>query len=64
MKEFFCENGKLSMTRLLSLITVVTGLAMGIIVAVKGNASTSLATISLGFVGTGLGSKVLQKMKE
>jgi len=64
MKGFFEENNKLSMTRLMSLVTVITGLAIGIIAAVKGNANTSLTTIALGFVSTGLGVKVLQKIKE
>lgn len=64
MKQFFQEDSKLSMTRLLSLLTVVTGLAMGVIVAVRGNANTSLATIAIAFVSTGLGSKIIQKVKE
>jgi putative Mn2+ efflux pump MntP len=64
MIDFFKEDTKLSMTRLLSLVTVLTGLAIGVIAAIKGNANTSITAISLGFVSAGLGTKVIQKMKE
>lgn len=64
MKAFFEEGSKLSMTRLLSLLTVLTGLAVGIILALKGNANSSMVSISLGFVATGLGTKIVQKFKE
>jgi hypothetical protein len=64
MVGFFRENSKLSMTRLLSLVTCLTGLAIGVIAAVKGNANANITTIALGFVGTGVGAKVIQKMKE
>jgi uncharacterized membrane protein YeaQ/YmgE (transglycosylase-associated protein family) len=64
MIDFFKEDTKLSMTRLLSLVTVLTGLAIGIIAAIKGNANASIVSIALGFVGSGLGTKVIQKLKE
>jgi hypothetical protein len=64
MKAFFQEDSKLSMGRLLSFLTVIIGLAVAVIVAFKGNATTSTATICLGLVSAGLGSKVLGKMKE
>lgn len=64
MKSFFMEDNKLSMGRLLSLITCVTGLAIGVISAFKGNANAQTTAICLGFVGSGIGSKILQKAQE
>ena len=64
MKKFFMEGNKLSMGRLLAFMTCMTGLAIGIIAAVKGNANTSISGIALGFCGLGIAGKVVQKMKE
>ena len=64
MKQFFISDSKLSMTRLLALITCITGLAIGVIAAIKGNANAAISSISLGFVGAALGAKVVQKLKE
>lgn len=64
MKQFFLENNKLSMGRLLSFLTCVTGLAIGVVAAIKGNANTAIASISLGFVTAGIAGKVLGKSKE
>ncbi len=64
MKGFFKEGEKLSMGRLLAFVTTLTGLTIAVITAVKGNANPSIVTVTLGLVGTGLGSKVLQKLKE
>ena len=55
---------KLSMGRLLSFLTCITGLIIGVIAAIKGNPGTAVAAISLGFVTAGIGGKVLQKTKE
>ena len=64
MINFFKDGDKLSMGRLLSLITCITGLTMGVICAVKGEASASLASMALGFVTAGITGKVLSKGKE
>ena len=64
MKGFFQENSKLSMTRLLSLLTCLSGLTIGIIAAYKGNANGSIVSIALGFVYGALGLKFAQKTKE
>jgi len=65
MKNFFKDDSnRLSMGRLLSFITCLTGLAIGIIVAIKGNANSSLTNISLGFVSIGIAGKVISKIKE
>ena len=64
MKTFFIDNGKLSMMRLLSFITCLTGLVIGIIAAIKGNANSGITAISLGFVSAGIGGKLIQKAKE
>lgn len=64
MKGFFQEDSKLSMARLLSLVTVLVGLSIGIITAIKGNANASIVSIALGYVSFGLGTKVIQKIKE
>lgn len=65
MKKFFYDdNNKLSMARLLSMITCFTGLAIGIIVAIKANANIHTTTIATSFVSIGCGLKLLQKLKE
>lgn len=64
MKNFFMENEKLSMGRLLSFVTCLTGLAIGVIAVLKGNANASIVSISISFVGVGIGGKVISKIKE
>jgi hypothetical protein len=64
MKAFFSEESKLSMTRLLSFLTCLTGLAIGIIAAYKGDPNGQVTAICLGFVSAGLGVKLFQKGKE
>ena len=64
MKGFFEEKSGLSMTRLLSMLTCLTGLGIGVIVALKGNANVHTTSIAIGFVSAGLGIKILQKAKE
>ena len=64
MKKFFMDNDKLSMGRLLSFITCLTGLTIGIIGALNGKFSSSLATVSVSFVSLAMGQKVISKLKE
>ena len=65
MKKFFTDdNDRLSMMRLLSFVTCLTGLAIGVIAAIKGNANTSITSIALGFCAAGIGGKLMQKSKE
>lgn len=64
MKKFFMEGQKPSMMRLLSFVTCITGLAIGIIAALKGTSNTSITSIALGFVAAGIAGKLSQKIKE
>ena len=65
MSGFLEDNeGNKSLTRILSAITCLTGLAIGIIIALKGNATAGAVTISTSFVGAGLGIKALGKKLE
>ena len=61
MSAFKEDNGNVSMTRILSLVIVASGLAVGIISAVLGNLSGNTVTLSLGLVGLGYTGKVVSK---
>jgi hypothetical protein len=61
MSVFKENNGNASMTRVLSIIIVIGGLAVGIVPAVMGNLTTETVTLSLGLVGIGFTGKVVSK---
>lgn len=61
MSVFKEDNGNNSMTRILSLIIVISGLGIGIVSAVIGNLSTETVTLCLGLVGLGYTGKVVSK---
>jgi hypothetical protein len=56
--------GNKSMTRLLSLVVCLTGLAMGVIGMLKGNITTASASLAGSFVGLALGAKALGQRTE
>lgn len=55
------DNGNSSMTRILSIIIVIGGLAVGIVPAVVGMLTTESVTLSLGLVTIGFTGKVVSK---
>jgi len=61
MKEFFLNDSKLSMGRLLSLIVTICGVLIGLILAFNGKLDTNGVALSLGLVGTGIAGKVIAK---
>ena len=55
------DNGNTSMTRILSLVIVAAGLAVGIGPAFMGNLDGNTVTLSLGLVALGYTGKVVSK---
>ena len=58
------DNGNSSMTRILAIIIVAGGLAVGIVPAVMGTLTTESVTLSLGLVTIGFTGKVVSKRLE
>lgn len=61
MSIFKEDNGEASMGRILSLLIVAAGLAVGIGPAFMGTLDANTVTLSLGLVGIGLTGKVVSK---
>lgn len=61
MKLFTEDNGNTSMTRVLSLVIVAAGIAIGLILAFTGKLDANGVTLALGLVGLGYGGKVVSK---
>lgn len=61
MSVFTEDNGNFSMTRILSLIIVISGLAIGLILALTHNLDSNGVALSLGLVGLGYTGKVVSK---
>lgn len=55
------DNGNSSMTRILALVIVAGGLAIGIVPAIMGTLTTESVTLSLGLVTIGFTGKVISK---
>ncbi len=55
------DNGNSSMARILSLVIVAGGLAVGIVPAIMGMLTTESVTLSLGLVTIGFTGKVVSK---
>ncbi len=55
------DNGNSSMTRILAIIIVAGGLAVGIAPAIMGMLTTESVTLSLGLVTIGFTGKVVAK---
>ena len=55
------DNGNTSIARILSLIIVIGGLAVGIIPAIMGLLTANSVTLSLGLVTIGFTGKVVSK---
>ena len=55
------DNGNSSMTRILALVIVAGGLAVGIVPAIMGTLTTESVTLSLGLVTIGFTGKVISK---
>lgn len=64
MSLFKEDNGNYSMTRVLSLIVVCSGVVIGLILALTGNLDQNGVALSLGLVGTGLAGKTVSKKLE
>ena len=58
------DNGTYSMMRILSLIIVVSGLAIGLILALTKNLDINGVSLSLGLVTVGLTGKTVSKKLE
>jgi len=58
------DNGTLSMMRLLSLIIVLSGVAVGLILALTGKLDVNGVSLSLGLVTVGLTGKTVSKKLE
>lgn len=61
MSIFTEDNGNSSMTRILSLVIVVSGIAIGLILAFTGKLDGNGVTLALGLVGLGYTGKVVSK---
>lgn len=55
------DNGNSSMTRILAMIIVAGGLAVGIVPAIMGVLTSESVTLSLGLVTIGFTGKVISK---
>ena len=64
MKSFFMDGEQLSMMRLLSFMTCIVGLAIGLIATLKGSVNAETVGISMGFVTAGITGKLIQKGQE
>ncbi len=58
------DNGNYSMTRVLSLVIVLSGLAIGLILALTSNLDTNGVALSLGLVTAGSTVKAVSKNLE
>lgn len=58
------DNGNYSMARVLSLVIVVSGVAIGLTLALTGNLNTSGVSLSLGLVSLGIAGKTVSKKLE
>jgi hypothetical protein len=58
------DNGTYSMMRLLSIIIVVSGVAVGLILALTGKLDVNGVALSLGLVTVGLTGKTVSKKLE
>ena len=58
------DNGTYSMMRILSLIIVISGLAIGLILALTKNLDINGVSLSLGLVTVGLTGKTVSKKLE
>lgn len=61
MSLFTEDNGNASMTRILSLIIVISGIGIGVGAVLTGNLTTEAVTLSLGMIGLGYTGKVVSK---
>ncbi len=61
MSLFTEDNGNISMTRVLSLIIVLSGLVIGLVLAFLGKLDVNGVSLSLGLVGLGYTGKVVSK---
>lgn len=64
MSLFKEDNGNYSMTRVLSLIVVFSGVIVGLILALTNNLDQNGVGLSLGLVGLGLTGKTVSKKLE
>ena len=58
------DNGNYSMSRILSLLTVLCGVTVGLILALNGRLDSSGVQLSLGMIGLGLAGKTVSKKLE
>ncbi len=58
------DNGNISMMRILSLIIVLSGVAVGLILALSGKLDVNGVSLSLGLVTVGLTGKTVSKKLE
>ena len=58
------DKGNPSITRVLSIVVCLTGLAIGVVGAVKGKLDNQLMSCAISFVGMGLGLKAVGKKLE
>ncbi len=61
MSLFTEDNGNISMTRVLSLVIVLSGLVIGLVLAFLGKLDVNGVSLSLGLVGLGYTGKVVSK---
>lgn len=61
MSLFTEDNGNMSMTRMLSLVIVLSGIVTGLVLAFTNNLDANGVTLSLGLVGLGYTGKVVSK---
>ncbi len=61
MSLFTEDNGNISMTRVLSLVIVISGLVIGLVLAFLGKLDINGVSLSLGLVGLGYTGKVVSK---
>jgi len=64
MKNFFMADSKLSMGRLLAMVSAFSGVAVGLILALNGKLDNAGVTLSLGLVGLGITGKVVTSIKD
>ncbi len=58
------DNGNYSMTRILSLIIVISGIGIGLTAAILGTLNTDTTALSLGLVTIGMTGKTVSKKLE
>jgi len=64
MSVFKEDNGNISMMRILSLVIVLSGVAVGLILALTGKLDANGVSLSLGLVTVGLTGKTVSKKLE